>query len=167
MPMYCPRCSKEFAPGTSYCRTCGLSLEGVVAIVKGEAETEPEIRNGPNGNLMRAGIGSFILGTVIGLSIPIFKNLELFAAAAIARYIFLVFVMVGMLLLGAGIVFPQKRYVKKKKKVSLPEAEEKLTLATGRLEQLPPSDRSVDDFIMPTNSREPDSVTEHTTRQLR
>src|SRR5690242_3148765 len=99
--MYCPRCSKEFEAGTSYCRICGLSLESVAQIVKGEAETEPEMRKGPNGNLTRAGIGSFILGGVIGLSIPIFKNLELFTAAAVARYVFLVFVMLAMLMLGA------------------------------------------------------------------
>ena len=164
--MYCPRCSKEFESGTSYCRTCGLSLDGVVGIVKGEAETEPEIRTGPNGSLVRAGIGSFILGAVIGLSVPLFKNLEFFAAAAIARYVFLVFIMVALLLLGAGNVFPQKRYVKKKKAV-LQETDEKPAVPTGRLEQLPPSERSVDDFLMPANSREPDSVTEHTTRQLR
>ena len=60
--MYCPRCAKEFESGTSYCRTCGLSLDGVAAIVKGEAETEPEMRTAPNGKLMRIGIGTFILG---------------------------------------------------------------------------------------------------------
>ena len=164
--MYCPRCSKEFESGTSYCRTCGLSLDGVVGIVKGEAETEPEIRTGPNGSLVRAGIGSFILGGVIGLSIPIFKNLELFTAAAVARYVFLVFVMLAMLMLGAGIVFPQKRYVKKKEKADSTATDKDPGFVTGRLEQLPSSDRNVDDFIM-SDTREPGSVTEHTTRQLR
>ena len=163
--MYCPRCSKEFSPETSYCRTCGLSLEGVVQIVQGEAETEPEIRSGPNGTLTRAGIGSFIVGGVIGLSIPIFKNLELFTAASVARYVFLVIVMLSMLMLGAGVVFPQKRYVKKKKKADSTATDKDPSIVTGRLE-LPSTDRNVDDFIM-SDTRKPDSVTEHTTRRLR
>jgi hypothetical protein len=138
-----------------------------VQIVKGEAESEPEIRSGPNSNLTRAAIGSFILGGVIGLSIPIFKNLELLTAAGIARYVFLILVMISMILLGIGVVFPQKRYVKTKKRMVLPEGDEKPAIPTGRLGQLPSSDRNVDDFVMPPDSREPDSVTEHTTRPLR
>jgi hypothetical protein len=75
--MYCPRCAKEFESGTSYCRTCGLSLDGVAAIVKGEAETEPEMRTAPNGKLMRIGTGTFILGLVAALGNAIVKNLGL------------------------------------------------------------------------------------------
>ncbi|HYJ92897.1 MAG TPA: hypothetical protein VEV84_16415 [Pyrinomonadaceae bacterium] len=164
--MYCPRCSKEFAKGTSYCRTCGLSLDGVVEIVTGDAENEPEIRSGPNGKLMRAGIGSFILGSVIGLSTPVFKNLELFGAAGIASYIFLGSIMLGIILLGIGFVFPQKRYIRKKGE-ALSGTEDYEGLATGRLTSLPSADRNVDDILFPTKSREPDSVTEDTTRQLR
>ena len=164
--MYCPRCSKEFAPGTSYCRTCGLSLGGVIEIVTGDAANEPEIKKGPNKKLTRPGIGSFVIGTVIGLSIPIFKNLELFTAAAIARYIFLIFIMLGILLIGAGVLFPQKRYIRKKGKKALSEDGNKDSLATGRLGQLPSAEREIDDLMMPKNSREPDSITEHTTRQL-
>lgn len=164
--MYCPRCSKEFAPGTSYCRTCGLSLGGVIEIVTGDAANEPEIKKGPNEKLTRPGIGSFVIGTVIGLSIPIFKNLELLTAAAIARYIFLIFIMLGILLIGAGVLFPQKRYIRKKGKKALSEDGNKDSLATGRLGQLPSAEREIDDLMMPKNSREPDSITEHTTRQL-
>jgi hypothetical protein len=164
--MYCPRCSKEFAQGTSYCRTCGLSLDGVVEIVTGDAENEPEIKKGPNGKLMRAGMGSAVLGMVIGLSIPIFKNLELFTAVATARYIFLALIMLGILLLGTGVVFPQKRYIRKKGK-ALSGTDDNEGLATGRLISLPSAERSVDDFLTPQSSREPDSVTENTTRQLR
>ena len=163
--MYCPRCAKEFESGTSYCRTCGLSLDSVAAIVKGEAETEPEVRTGPNGKLMRFGIGTFIFGLAIGLGSGVLKNLGLFTEAAIARSVFLLLVMVGMLLLGAGVVFPQKRYVKKKR--TIPEREQEKGLATDRLEQLPSADRSVDDLVSVVRSREPDSVTEPTTRQLR
>ena len=164
--MYCPRCSKEFAPGTSYCRTCGLSLGAVVEIVTGDAENEPEIKKGPNEKLVRAGIGIFIIGAVTGLSIPIFKNLELFNAAAITRYIFLLLIMLAILLLGAANVFPQKRYIRKKGKKTLSEDGDKDSIATGRLGQLPSAERNIDDLMLPKNSRQPDSVTEHTTRRL-
>ena len=164
--MYCPRCSKEFVPGTSYCRTCGLSLGGVAEIVTGDAENEPEIKSGPNGKLTRAGIGTFILGSVIGLSIPIFKNLELFTAVGVARYTFLALIMLGILLLGAGFLFPQKRYIRKKG-IALSGTEDNGGLATGPLTSLPSAERSVDDLLIPQNSREPDSVTENTTRHLR
>jgi hypothetical protein len=164
--MYCPRCSKEFVSGTSYCRTCGLSLGGVVEIVTGDAENEPEIKKGPNESLTRPGMGSFIIGSVVGLSIPLFKNLELFTAAEIARYIFLLLIMLGILLIGAGALFPQKRYIRKKRNKEFFEKGDKDSIATGRLGQLPPAERSIDDLMMPKNSREPDSVTEHTTRQL-
>jgi hypothetical protein len=164
--MYCPRCSKEFAAGTSYCRTCGLSLGGVFEIVTGDAENEPEIKKGPNEKLTRAGIGLFIIGAVVGLSIPILKNLELFTAAGITRYIFLLLVMLAILLIGAGVLFPQKRYIRKNGNKEFSEKGDKDHLATGRLGQLPPAERNIDDLMMPKNAREPDSVTEHTTRQL-
>lgn len=164
--MYCPRCSKEFAPATSYCRTCGLSLGGVIEIVTGDAANEPEIKKGPNEKLTRPGIGSFVIGTVIGLSIPIFKNLELLTAAAIARYIFLIFIMLGILLIGAGALFPQKRYVKRKGRVVSGKDRQPEALATANLDQLPSADRNIDGIEFPAKQREPDSVTEHTTRQL-
>ena len=163
--MYCPRCAKEFESGTSYCRTCGLSLDGVAAIVKGEAETEPEMRTAPNGKLMRIGIGTFILGLVVALGNAIVKDLGLLPEA-FGKSVFLLLVMIGMLLLGAGIVFPQKRYVKKKSGTVAGSEQEK-GLPTGRFEQIPSAERSVDDLISVVRSREPDSVTEPTTRQLR
>lgn len=164
--MYCPRCSKEFASGTSYCRTCGLSLGAVVEIVTGDAENEPEIKKGPNEKLTRPGIGIFIIGAVVGLCIPIFKNLEFFTAAAITRYIFLLLVMLAILLIGAGALFPQKRYIRKKGNKALSEEGDNDSIATGRLGQLPSAERNIGDLMLPKNSRQPDSVTEHTTRRL-
>src|SRR5580765_3472814 len=152
--MYCPRCSKEFESGTSYCRTCGLSLEGVSEIVQGEAESEPETRLGPHRKLMRIGIGVTFLGMVVGLGVPLFVSVGLEAAAAVARVVFLLLVMTGVLIIGTGFVFPQKRYVKKRQKVSA-NAEDGGRLATGHLEQLPSADRGLDDFVYPTDSREP------------
>src|SRR3954468_13993790 len=63
--MYCPRCANKFESGTSYCRTCGLSLDQVSAIVSGEKESQPLVKSGPNRDLMRYGIGTFILGLVV------------------------------------------------------------------------------------------------------
>ncbi len=135
--MYCPRCSKEFAPGTSYCRTCGLSLGAVVEIVTGDAENEPEIKKGPNEKLTRAAIGSFVIGSVIGLCTPIFKNLELFNAAAITSYVFLLLIMLAILLVGAGVVFPQKRYIRKKGKKGSPKKETKTALQRDGSDSFP------------------------------
>jgi len=164
--MYCPRCSKEFQPEISYCRICGLSLEGVAEIVKGEAESEPDIRSEPNRKLHRIGIGVAVFGLFVGLGIALFVSLGLEAAAAVAKVLFILLLMTGMLITGAAFVFPQKRYVKKRQKVNA-NAEDGERLATGHLEQLPSADGGLDDFIFPADSREPDSITEHTTRQLR
>jgi len=164
--MYCPRCSKEFQPKTSFCRICGLSLEGVAEIVKGEAETEPEIRSGPNSKLTQIGIGVAFLGMFSGLCVALFVTVGLESAAAVARVVFILLVMAGLLTIGAGFVFPQKRYVKKKQKLNA-NAEDGERLATGHLEQLPSADGRIDDFIFSAGSREPDSITEHTTRNLR
>src|SRR3982750_1528146 len=103
--MYCPRCAKEFDPGTAFCRTCGLSLDGVAAIVTGEAETEPEFRTGPNREIQRYGIASFILGTVIALGNAMVRDLGLWPYD-IGKYVFMTLIMLGLLLIGAGVVFP-------------------------------------------------------------
>ena len=161
--MYCPRCSKEFDAGTAYCRTCGLSLDGVSAIVTGEAETEPEFKTGPNRELSRAGVALFILGTVVALGNAMVRDLGLWPYD-IGKYIFMLLIMAGLLLIGAGTVFPKKRYVKNKRGTA---AEREKGLRTGRLVELPSADRSVDDIAASFRTREPDSVTDSTTRQLR
>ena len=150
--MYCPRCAKEFAPETSFCRTCGLSLDGISQIVNGEAETAPEVRSKPNFNMMRIGIGLFILGLVLGLLNAAFRSFGLFPEEY-GKVVFLVVVAMGMLCLGAGFIFPKKYYVKKK-------AKETLSPPTGKLDQLPSADRNID--LVP-----PMSVTEKTTRDLK
>jgi len=164
--MYCPRCSKEFEAGTSYCRTCGLSLDGVATIVKGEAGSEPEYRTGPNGTLVRSGIGIFVLGTVVALGNAMAREFVGPWPYDLGKYVFMVLIMIGLLLIGAGTVFPKKRYVKKKSG-SGPESKRDKELTTGRFEQLPAAERSVDDIVSRVRSREPGSVTEPTTRHLR
>ena len=163
--MYCPRCAKPFESGTGYCRTCGLSLDNVAAIVKGEAETEPEFKTGPNRDLTRFGIGTFILGTVIALGNSMVRDLGLWPYD-LGKYVFMMFIMVGMLLIAAGVVFPKKKYIKRKHGTSK-ESHQEMKLRTARLDQLPSAERSVDDIASVIRSREPDSVTEPTTRHLR
>lgn len=162
--MYCPRCAKGFEAGIAYCRICGLSLDQVAAIVSGERETEPEVKTVPNRNLVRNGIGFFILGTVIALANAMIKNLGLFPET-IGKYIFMSFVILGMLLIGIGVVFPQKRYVKKKGRMASASDQQNM-LATARFGGLPSADRNIDDVASINSAREPESVTEHTTRQL-
>ena len=163
--MYCPRCANEFESGTAYCRTCGLSLDGVSTIVSSEEESKPIVKSGPNRNLMRYGIGIFILGMVVALGNAALRELHLYPDA-IGKSIFLFLIMIGMATMGAGMVFPQKRYIKQKGH-SPNKAEEQNTFPTADLDRLPSADRSIDDIVFPVNTREPDSVTDNTTRQLR
>ena len=162
--MYCPRCSKVFSEGTSYCRSCGLSLDGVAEIVSGEAETAPELKFRPNDKIMRLGIAVFILGLVVALG-----NAALAAAFSLpevyGKVIFLSCVAFGMLLLGAGFVFPKQTYTKRSRRSLF------RTARTAPLDELPSADRNIDDFGFSTGAREtvssePGSVTDHTTRRL-
>lgn len=163
--MYCPRCAKEFEVGTAYCRTCGLSLPQVSAIVTGERDSEPEMKSSPNRNLMRYGMACFMFGIIIALGNAMLKDLNVFPEA-IGKYIFMSFVIIGMALLGAGILFPQTRYVKRKSSPARALERQPEIPATANLDRLPSADRSIDEIATMTNNREPDSVTEHTTRQL-
>ncbi len=161
--LYCPRCGKEFASETSFCRTCGLSLDGVSQIVNGEAETAPEMVSRPNFKLMRVGIGLFILGLVIGLVNGALKDFGLFPQAY-GKLVFMAMVALGMLMLGAGFLFPTKQYKKRKSSTrSKPDQVEPR-------EQLNPA--RANDIVFPTNTRELEpvavgSVTENTTRNLK
>lgn len=163
--LYCPRCGKQFGIETSYCRTCGLSLDGVSEIVTGETATAPEVRTGPNNTAIRIGVGLFILGTALGLANVLVRELNLFPEIY-GKMIFISFVIAGLVSMGLSFVFPQKRYVKKGRTNKDETVETGRDLSTAELDQLPSADRNIDDFISPDSRRKPDSVTEHTTRQL-
>lgn len=161
--LFCPRCGKQFTSETIYCRACGLSLNGVVEIVSGEANDAPELISRPNWKLMRAGIGLFIFGLVIGLANGAIRDFDLFPQAY-GKMVFMAMVALGMLVLGAGFLFPTKQY--KKRKASTNSA----TLNTEPpQEQLNPA--NANDMIFPVDTRELEpafvgSVTENTTRNL-
>lgn len=162
--LYCPRCSKPFSNGASYCRGCGLSLDAVGKIVTGEAANAPEIQTRPNFKLMRLGIGLFILGLVIGLINGALRDFGLYPDAY-GKMLFMVIVAGGMLMLGAGFVFPIKKYIK----VRTAEFE-----ATSDTEKAPSElvDANFDSYISPRNTRPLEqqplaSVTESTTRDLK
>src|SRR5690349_6039036 len=105
--MYCPRCANEFESGTAFCRTCGLSLDGVSAIVSGEKESQPLVKSVPDPDLVRYGIGTFILGTVVGLGHGALKDFHLYPES-IGKFVILTILMIGIGLLGAGVMFPKK-----------------------------------------------------------
>jgi hypothetical protein len=168
--MFCPRCAKKFDPDTSYCRTCGLSLGGVREIVSGESGTEPEFKLRPNFKLMQIGIAIFIMGMVVALA-----NAALSTAIGfkkdIGTVIFLTMIAIGMAFLGIGFVFPQKRYVKRRSNVEPTADETNLRTAPLRSE-LNAGQASAIENEFPNEPREPlhvevQSVTEHTTRQLK
>ena len=168
--MFCPRCAKKFEADTSYCRTCGLSLDEVRRILSGEADTEPEIRRRPNFSLMQAGIAIFILGMVVALG-----NAALSTAIGfrpdIGKVIFLSMIAIGMLFLGLGFVFPRTRYIANRSKQDK-ELESTPAKSTSRLKaRLEEPREAFLDVEFPKDDREPvnievSSVTEHTTRQL-
>ncbi len=162
--LYCPRCSNRFSIDTSYCRNCGLSLDAVSKIVTGEAANAPVITTRPNFKLFRLGIGLVILGLVIGLINGALRDFGLYPDSY-GKMLFLVIVAAGMLMLGAGFVFPTKKYIKAR----TTESE-----ATSDTEKAPAEliDANFDSYISPRNTRPLEqqplaSVTESTTRDLK
>lgn len=164
--LYCPRCGRPFTIDTSFCRTCGLALDGVSDIVGGESASAPEVRTRPNYTAIRFGIGLFIVGTALGLGTTIVKELDLFPPVYF-KMLFVGFLIAGLLTLGYSFVFPKKYYVKKGNKEAKNVVENGRDLSTGGLNQLPSAERNIDDFISMEERHKPDSVTEHTTRHLR
>jgi hypothetical protein len=166
--MYCPRCAKKFDSGTAFCRSCGLSLDGVVAIVSGEKENETLIKSVPDRDLVRYGIGTVILATVIGLGHGALKDFHLYPES-VGKFVVLAILMIGIVLIGAGILFPKKKYVNQTQPRAGEESDDQTTFPTANLHVLPTADRSIDDIAFPSSAsaREPNSVTENTTRQLR
>ncbi|MFL6373398.1 MAG: hypothetical protein ACJ73D_01905 [Pyrinomonadaceae bacterium] len=163
--MYCPRCSREFIDETGFCRDCGLSLGDVASIVAGEAKTAPVMKLGPNFALMRTGFGVFILGLVIALGNAALAQVVGFSQVY-GTSIFLFTVMAGLALIGAGMVFPRKRYVKGVNPADK-ERSFKGSVNTARLQEPAGTPIEHPDFRMPVfASAEPASVTENTTRNL-
>ncbi|MBK8305113.1 MAG: hypothetical protein WBC19_01350 [Pyrinomonadaceae bacterium] len=167
--LYCPRCGKQFTDGTSFCRTCGLSLDGVSDIVSGESDTKPVVTRRPNFKLFRIGISLFILGLVIGMINGALKDFGLFPDSY-GKLIFMLFVAAGMLTLGAGFLFPTTKYTKRKPSAVAADTDTKLDTAplAGSLSS---GDANVNVVHFPKDDREFEqlpvpSVTEHTTRDL-
>ncbi|MBA3769636.1 MAG: hypothetical protein H0X08_03935 [Blastocatellia bacterium] len=159
--LYCPRCSKSFAAGISYCRTCGLSLDGVIALVHGDTDSAAEIKKRPNVGLMQAGIGIFILGLVVALLNAAMGSLNLFPGEY-GSVVFFVLTAIGMALLGLGFVFPKKHYVARRPSLKMEKAKE-TQITTSQLGELPATLYEDGDAEI----RAWTSITEHTTRHLR
>lgn len=168
--LYCPRCAKPFTSETSYCRTCGLALDRVSKIVSGDAQNAPVTTYRPNFKLMRIGIGLFIFGVAVGLINGAVRDLGLFPDAY-GKMVFLAIVAVGMLTMGAGFVFPTKKYAKRKPSPVPDEAGPDVGRDTASLAGQLNSAQAGVGIDFPTVKREPvmagrPSVTEHTTRNL-
>lgn len=166
--LFCPRCAQPFDSGTKFCRTCGLALDGVSEIVNGEAANAPEVKWQPNFKLMRIGIGLFILGLVIALSNAALRDLGLFPESY-GKMLFLALAALGMLMLGAGFVFPTRKYTKRKSSnIAAPD----LFLDTAPLAgELGAAKTDLNELEFRKDGRDLEaipvgSVTEHTTRNL-
>ena len=161
---YCPRCGNKFEKATLYCRTCGLSLEGVSEIVSGDADNAPVTVRRPNFAAFRLGVGLFIVGLIIGLLNGALKDFDLFPQAY-GKMIFLTFIAAGMLCFGFAVAFPTKKYTKPKR--STQKAEFPAELNTSPLAgELASSVSEEINFPKSDRVAEPRSVTEHTTRNL-
>lgn len=161
--LYCPCCGNKFGKETLFCRTCGLALDGVSKIVSGDAENAPVAKTRPNFVAFRLGLGLFIFGLVIGMVNGVIRDLQLFPEIY-GKAVFLAFIAAGLLVLGSSIVFPTKKYTKRSKAPSRLDT----SPLPGELLPANPAELSID---FPKDQREPisvepQSVTEHTTRQL-
>ncbi len=170
--MYCPRCGRQFSGKTSYCRTCGLSLDGVNEIVTGEAATAPERTSRPNNIAIRLGMSLFILGTVLGLANAVLRDLDLYPEIY-GKAIFLSFVMAGLLSIGVSFLFPSTKYKKRQRPEDHFEDASTGGLITAPIaDQLTSGEPDGLNIVFPKETREAvmaehSSVTEHTTRQLK
>lgn len=167
--LYCPRCATQSSSETSFCRKCGLALDGVSEIVTGEAANAPVMTSRPNFKVIRLGFGLFIFGMVIGLLNGAIRELDLFPQSY-GKVIFLTMIAVGMLTMGLGIVFPTKKYTKRKPSKSTAQSESAIAADTSPLaRQLNSPGPSANDFDFPKREFESvtvGSVTEPTTRNL-
>jgi hypothetical protein len=157
--MYCPKCGLESSDEAVYCRSCGLSLPGVAAIVSG-APSDPLRGLRSQEGIMRLGFGLFLLGLVIALLNAAFSKLLEFPDVY-GKTVFLVFIAMGLLVLGAGLFFPSRRS-------SAPGKRRRRVLTgadpTAPLLSVPAAEEMRVDV---TRDLEPvSSVTEHTTRNL-
>lgn len=166
--IYCPRCAERANDNVAFCRKCGLPLDEVIAIVSGDAPNSPETTTRPNFNMIRIGVGLFILGTVLGLANVIARDLQLFPDIY-GKAIFLSVIIAGLLSIGSSFLFPVKVYKKRKQST---EPDSRNALNTGPLgARLPAAEITEAEISVTKEAREktpasPSSVTENTTRQL-
>lgn len=169
--LYCPRCGKQFGGEISYCRTCGLSLDGVSEIVSGDAVNAPVTSTRPNPTAIRLGIGLFLLGTILGLIHLAIRDLDLFPEIY-GKAVFFILIAAGLLSMGAAAVFPSKKYTKRKDSNSISESDSPSRFdaapMAGQLSSANPAEYDIGGLL---DGREPvraerGSVTEHTTRNL-
>jgi hypothetical protein len=169
--LYCPRCANAFTTGTGYCRTCGLSLDGVAKIVSGDSENAPVRVWRPNFNAIRYGVGIMILGLVIGLLNGMLRDFGLYPDRY-GKMVFLAVIAIAMATMGSAFVFSTKKYKKRKGTDSLPAPDLREQLETAPLAgQLSPADPDMNIIDFPAANREPvmaepGSITERTTRNL-
>jgi hypothetical protein len=118
---------------------------------------------------MRIGIGIFIFGMVLGLIHGAVRDLGLFPEAY-GKMIFLAVIAAGMLTLGAGFIFPTKKYTKRKPVTSVADTD--FSLETAPLTaSLAAARTNENDIAFAKDDREFEklpaaSVTEHTTRNF-
>ena len=164
--LYCPRCAAACQPDASFCRSCGLQLAAIGAIVRGESPLSKPDRFRPNSSFIRAGMGLFMLGLVLALGSAALRSFNIFPEE-LSRAVFLGFITLGMACIGLGFVFPNRGQRKTHSSASAPEM-----IPASTTSQLPEADLQAANaaFSMPRREpamSQPGSVTESTTRHLK
>ena len=161
--MFCPKCGLQNSDTTKFCRSCGVNLSSVLAIVEGELP-DKSAESEKYGDLYSSGIRNLILGfgfTFIGI-------LLLFNLPS-NTFFWLLMLFSAFLLLASGISRIVKAEMKPKKKAGV--IQPNLFPSTRSNPALPPiqteyiksskSTSGIDDL-----AGQPLSVTEPTTRRL-
>jgi hypothetical protein len=165
--LYCPRCAKPASPDTSYCRSCGLALDGIAEILKGDAANAPAVPPRRGFTTFGIGLGIFTLGLAIAILNAALRDFNLYPDKY-GKMVFLVLIAAGLLTLSYSLIM-QFRRLAEQKSLDKHERPTALLETTSHPQQLPGADTN--EIIFPTNVRKPamaetPSVTENTTRHL-
>ncbi len=161
--MFCPKCGLQNSDDTKFCRSCGVDLGKVLAVIEGRTPDRlPQSKQ--HNDLFSSGIRNLILGFgFLFVSILLLANIP-------GTFYWLLVMISAILLLASGITRLVKSYGMEPKKTadvtqpnSLPATKSSPALPPIRTEYIKPAKPTYEASDL---AGQPVSVTEATTRQL-